>query len=306
MLPDLNTVLKLRDRKYRSIARHLTDYMLTTEENGSPYSEKELFKDLTASRGTNRFLGVFSIRGIHLALVNFGIYDKLKKRGLAEPDLEVDTSDAYKHRLRVTHNQNGTGLLSIETVLRCASLNLPALEGQFPEKYDFIVVEWFLLQNELKNFSRSRPQLPGQEYPGLGVSTLIFEVLYWTGRRLQVDGILFIPNYLHTALFYGRNMLMLDPKRQAELYAFDKMLRSRVKIDQLTWACAEGHLIDRTRMEPYLWIPAPITIPVSHRFKDRFHSPGYAIEAHTLSKKLNYRITPGYRKKYNSEWKSAR
>lgn len=304
MLPDLNTILKLRNRKYRSIARHLTDYILTKEEGGDEYTEGDLFMDLTSSRGTQKFLGVFSNKGIHLSLLNFGIYDHLEKKGLENPVLDIDTSDPYKHRLSVVHEIGDKEIISLEAVLRRTTLKLPSLNSVTVETREFILVEWLLLQNELKKFSRKRPQLPGQDYPGLGISTLIFEILYWTGRRLKVDGILFLPNFLHTALFYGRRMLMIDPRKQVKLYTFDKMLRSQCKLDQLTWACAEGHLIDKRKNEPYLWAPAPITIPISHRFKDRFHSPGYTLQAESLSREMRFRITPGYHKKYNNEWKA--
>jgi len=304
MLPDLNTILKPRQRKYRSIARHLTDYILTKDSDDIKYTEQDLFEDLTSSRGSQKFLSVFGSKGIHFSLNNFGIYEKLKKNGLDDPMLQIDTSDPFKHRLKVTHQLENKEVISIETVLRRVSLKLPDLNGDNVEERNFILVEWFMLQNEIKKFSTKRPQLPGQDHPGLGISALVFEVLFWTGRRLNVDGILFVPNFLHTALFYGRKMLMLDPARQAELYTFDKMLRSRVKIDQLTWACAEGHLIDKVTNEPYLWKPAPITIPISSRFKDRFHSPGYAMPAESLSKELHYQITPGYHKHYTHDWRS--
>ena len=305
MLPDLNTVLKVRDRKYRSIASHLSDYILTMESDNARLTDNDIYTDLTTSRGSQRLLGFFSQKGIHLAFNNFGIYEILRKKGLKDPVLEIDTSDQYKHRVYVTHKLKDQNYMSIEAVVRRTTLSIPSLITNSIEKRDFILVEWLMLQNELKDFTRNRPQLPGQDHPGLGVSNLIFEILYWTGRRLKVDGILFVPNFLHSALFYGRMMVMLDPARQAELYVFDKMLRSSCKIDQLTWACAEGHLLDSHTNEPYLWKPAPITIPISLRFKDRFHSPAFTKQVEANSKKLSYKITPGYHKKFDHEWKAV-
>ncbi len=306
MLPDLKDVLKPRPRKYRNIARHLSPLLLTQESEQQSYTEKDIFNDLSTSRGTDRFLGLFSKLGIQFGLKKFGVIDSLTSCGLSEPVIELDTTDPYKHMVRITHRHAAGQLISGELVARRGRFLHPVVGTYIPPKkqLDLIIVEWFLLQHPLKPFNRHRPQLPGQEHPGLGIARLVYESLYWSARRANADGLLLIPNYLHTGLFYGRQFLFLDPVRQSLMYNIEKYLLANKKFDQITWACAEGKLINKMTGEPLLWEPAPMVLPVSLELKDFFKSPEYlrCVQENRANWKLA--ITSGYRKHYDNNWRA--
>ena len=51
-------------------------------------------------------------------------------------------------------------------------------------------IEWLLLQDPTKTFSKSKPQLPGQEHPGLGMLRELLEMLYQACLRLELDGLI--------------------------------------------------------------------------------------------------------------------
>ncbi len=104
MLPDIQTLLKPRPKRYRNIAKHLSNYIMVKNIDDFEYIESELFSDLSHSRGSSRLLGTFSVRGIEFILAKFGFFEALNKIGLPNGKVELDVSKPYQHRVRITHN----------------------------------------------------------------------------------------------------------------------------------------------------------------------------------------------------------
>ena len=178
MLPDINTLLKPRPKKYRNLVKHIRRDLAFQDSESLSLTQEDLFNDLTTSRGTSRFLGVFSTRGIEFTLGRFGYFDHLKQVGLPKPIINLDTSDSFKHRVQINHRIGEELLISGEIVMRRSTFKSPPMGDKKYPPADLLVIEWFLLQNPLKIFARRRPQLPGQDYPGLGISNIIFEIFY--------------------------------------------------------------------------------------------------------------------------------
>lgn len=296
---ELDPILRPRPRKYRNIVRHLSDYVMTSNDSGQPLTPQDIFNDLSSSRGTNRFLGFFSERGIRRGFELFGVIEKLEKQGLTQLEIELDTLDPYIHTIRTRSHISGGPHLCMEQAIRRGPIQLPDHQQTTA---DCFIVEWFLLQNPIKSFSKRRPQLPGQDHPGLGVSMRIFEILYWSARRLGADGVLFVPNYLHTGLFYGRQCAFLDPVRQGELLALRSKQEKRYGLDQFSWACSEGQLLNKHTGQPYLWTPAPMALPVSRKIKDWFYSAAYTTKMRQARETLKVKIRKGYRKSFDPDW----
>ena len=304
MLPDINTLLKPRPKKYRNLVKHIRRDLAFQESESLSLTQEELFNDLTTSRGTSRFLGVFSTRGIEFTLGRFGYFDHLKQVGLPKPIINLDTSDSYKHRVQISHRIGKKLVLSGELVMRRSTFKSPPLgEKKYPPA-DLLVIEWFLLQNPLKKFARRRPQLPGQDYPGLGISSIIFEIFFWMAKRLRTDGVVIVPNYLHTGLFYGRRFMFINPSKQGTLFALDKMRNAKISLNQLSWACSEGQLIDRNSDSVFLWIPTPMVLPVSRLARKYFGSDTYINKAKSAQNKLDLKINGGYKKQFDSKWEA--
>jgi len=304
MLPDINTLLKPRPKKYRNLVKHIQRDLVFQDTESISLTDEELFNDLTTSRGTSRFLGVFSTRGIEFTLGKFGYFDHLKQVGLAKPIVNLDTNDSFKHRVQINHKIDEKLLLSGEIVMRRSTFKSPPLGDKKYPPADLLVIEWFLLQNPLKIFNRRRPQLPGQDYPGLGISDIIFEIFYWMAKRLKTDGVVLVPNYLHTGIFYGRRFMFINPRKQGTLFALDKLRKVRYSLNQLSWACTEGQLIDRNLDSAFLWKPAPMVLPVSRLAREYFGSDIYINEAKTAQNKLDFKINRGYKKQFDSKWKA--
>ncbi len=304
MLPDINTLLKPRPKKYRNLVKHIQHDLIFQESESFSLTQDDLFNDLTTSRGTSRFMGVFSTRGIEFTLRKFGYFDHLKHVGLPEPIITLDTSDPYKHRVQISHRIGEKLLLSGELVMRRSTFKSPPLGNKKYPPADLLVIEWFLLQNPLKKFARRRPQLPGQDYPGLGISSIIFEVFYWTAKRLRADGVVLVPNYLHTGLFYGRRFMFINPNKQGTLFAIDKIKNIKYSLNQLSWACAEGQLINRKTDSVFIWKPAPMILPVSRLAREYFGSDIYVNKTKASQKKLDLKINRGYKKQFDANWEA--
>ena len=304
MIPDINTLLKPRPKKYRNLIKHIQRDLLFQESGSLTITQEDLFNDLTTSRGTSRFLGVFSTRGIEFTLRKFGYFDHLKRVGLPKPIINLDTNDPYKHRIQVSHQIGEKIHLSGELVMRRSTFKTPTLDRKKYPAADLLVIEWFLLQNPLKKFSRRRPQLPGQDFAGLGISSIIFEILYWMAKRLKTDGIVIVPNYLHTGIFYGRRFMFSNPKKQGILFAIDKISTVKYSLNQLSWACAEGQLIDKKTDSIFVWKPAPMILPVSNLAREYFKSEIYIKKAKTSQKTVDLKINRGYKKLFNSNWEA--
>lgn len=300
MIPDINNLLKPRPRKYRNIAKHLLPYLRTVNDDTGPLTVTDVFHDLSTSKGTDRFLGIFTQKGITFVLDKFGVLRQLKQAQLPNPVCRLNTEDPYIHRISLHHTIKGNQYLSAELSMRKTSMGFP--HGGKP--FNLLLVEWFMLQHPLKKFTRRRPQLPGQNHPGLGISELIFELFYWTARRMELDGVVLVPNYLHTGLFYGRQFLFIDPIRQGELYGIDWVRHHRKSLDQISWACAEGQLINLTKNDRYLWVPAPMALPVSRKLKDYFHQKEYVHTVRQTKSEFRIKVNSGYLKNYTKDWMS--
>jgi len=306
MLPSLDMLLKPRPRKFRNIVKHLSPLIFQAPEIND-LTEEDVFDDLSGNRGTDHFLGIYSRKGIELVFEKVGFFQELDRRGLLQGTVRIDTSDPYKHLLRIIHPEKDPPLISCELVVRQGNFDdfpTSVLKDQKISSSNMLVVEWLLLQNPLKPFTRRRPQLPGQDHPGLGLSSLVFELLYWTARRSDLDGIILVPNYLHTGYFYGRHLHFFGPQHQGILAAVERCLKAGTRLDQLSWACAEGQLVNRNTREVFRWKPALMVMPVTPSWKHYFESETYRQQVKSSEKNYTLDINSGYEKKYNRHWEA--
>src|SRR5947208_2153902 len=113
-----------------------------------------------------------------------------------------------------------------------------------------LYVHWIALRNPRARFSAERPQLPGQEVPGLGLSREVLELISRMAARLGLEGLAFRPAAYHLA-FRGREFLrFVDPARQGRFEALVDLLKE-VSLAEATRAVAEGRI--RLNGEPYVW-----------------------------------------------------
>jgi len=195
--------------------------------------------------GPARLLGHYTREGIVHALDAYGVLGHLERLGYRRFRSEIDRAPTGE-RLRVFgHDGAGTEHLLGETVLeRTRALGRPV-----------IFVHWLTLRHPAATFGEARPQLPGQEVPGLGLSLEAIEMLSRAAARTGADGIVFRPSYLHTAWSPTGEARFVDPARQGRFEALLRDLGHLGRLELSVLLQQERVLLDGA---PYAWEPDPM------------------------------------------------
>jgi hypothetical protein len=187
-------------------------------------------------------LGFYSAAGLEFAFERLGLFAFVQRLGYAEPYVEIDRV-TQGDRLRVWAQADGTKHLLVEAVLEVRAISDAKV----------LFVHWLSLRNPRAKFSGARPQLPGQEVPGLGLARESAELLALMARRLSLAGVAFCPAWFHTAYSARYRSTFADPKRQARFLALIRDL-AELPLGEATQAVAEGRvLLDG---KPYQWEPS--------------------------------------------------
>jgi len=304
---DVNFFHVRRKRKYRNIISRITTLQLAQPDEINDFTDVDIFTDLTQGRGTSLFLGQYSKRGILFILGKLGILYLLKKKGLTNISVEIDTSRPFQHLLRLIHTIRNQKYLISEIVMRRATFSLPEeIKGLMEKKlYDILIIEWILLQNPIDLFSRQRPQLPGQQYPGLNMTSEAFEILYWIGRRTRGDGVLVVPNYLHSAHIYTRDFFFVNPRYQALITAIQQNLLKQKRLDQVAWAGDEEKIFNRKNNSYLKWKPSEMILPVSRSMNDYFYSTYYRSQVSKFQNDFDFVLDKDYKKHFTKDWRAG-
>lgn len=252
--------------RYRNLARILTPQELTggREEETWSLSEEDIMGGLAGTPVPSRFLGYYSRHGIELALERAGLFDRLRALGY-QPVLEMDLTNSAGETIRLFGDRQRTELL-LELRARRDRLTLSGFE--------LLRVEWLLLQNPRADFTPSRPRLPGQEHPGLGMLKDAVAFLVLACERLGLDGMVFAPSHYHLAAQSRRMLRFADPQDEGRFRAFREALVGR-SLAEATRLADEGRVVDRKTGEPRPWQSAPMVLPVSERLRQRLQGSEY-------------------------------
>lgn len=235
--------------RYRSIAASLATAELGSAEHIDVVDlEEELG---IARRPPTLLLGFYSVHGIEYGLHRYGLMGELQRRGYG-PLRVVLAHDGVGETVRIVDEPSGEVLIEV------------VLEKKRIADADFLYVHWLTLRHPRARFSDLRPQLPGQDVPGLGLAREITELLARMAARLGLEGLAIRPSSYHTA--YRRSWRFVDPKRQGRFEALERDLAGLVLLEA-TRAIAEG----RVRMdgEPYQWEADEMVLWLKAHSEDR-------------------------------------
>jgi acetoin utilization deacetylase AcuC-like enzyme len=223
--------------EFAAIARDLRRDEL---EGALAITEEDLMSSLER-RGTftPRLLDFYTSEGLEFALSRYGILEQLRRLGYGGFRVAVDRSD-QGDRMRVFARAEGKEHLLIEVVL----------EKRTVADETVLYVHWLTLRHPRGRFSDTRPRLPGQEEPGLGLAREAGQLLARTAERLGLAGVAFRPAWLHTAYAARDSMRFVDPERQGR---FEALLRDigTMPLKEATLAVAQGRA--RLHGQPYTW-----------------------------------------------------
>ncbi len=186
-----------------------------------------------------RLLGFYTASGLEYALFQQGVLGHIQRLGYEKLRVDIDAGDVGQ-RMRLLGQCDGREHVLIEVVL----------ERQKRGPEEVLFVNWLSLRNPRATFTASRPQLPGQEVPGLGMGPEATALLVLLARRLDLSAVVFRPAWFHLAYAGRSRYRFVDPERQGRFEALVRDL-GRLPLSEATRAVAEG----RARMngQPYSW-----------------------------------------------------
>lgn len=250
-------------------------------------SEAELFSQLPQAVPASLFLNRWTPEELRKELESSGLLSSIRKKGFHHLRIDTQHVDPDEHRLLVFEDDAGGSLKLSEFRFELTRREMPKMEGFNPTRSFFNVlnINWVLLQNPRQNFTADRPQLPGQEHPGLGLGWKSQQFLERLGAGLGCDGLENHPQYFHNAVFYCNRYFFVDPVRQGVLLAMMRDLEE-TPMNVASRAITEGKLMDKIRNAPVMWEAGSMLCPLTRSLKKFFDTRAYkklrqeAIESH--------------------------
>ncbi|MEN8007650.1 MAG: histone deacetylase [Candidatus Krumholzibacteriota bacterium] len=292
---DIPLELELPVNHYRKLSRLMKHPELLTEQTPSATSSGRA-PDPDNDWGLNdqdlggaglapdtRFLGVYTHHGIELALEEAGLLERLRLRGFRALQVVVDLQDPMGHTLSIRAGERDPQTV-MEMKLR---VNRRTMRGR-----NLLSVEWLLIQDTRSSFEISRPLLPGQEFPGLGLLRDTAAALVVVCERRDLDGLVFTPTHFHLASLARPMGFFADPVRQARMLALQHAVRN-LRLGESGRAVEDGRVVDEKTGDPAEWVPAPMIIPVARSLRDYFGSPEYESAVAAAGRRFDFRLTPG-------------
>ncbi|AGC41944.1 histone deacetylase family protein [Myxococcus stipitatus DSM 14675] len=231
--------------RYRRISRLLM-------REGTPLDDITITQeDLEGSLGLGgdpqpRVLGYYTAQSLEYALFRYGLLWQVERLGYSRPRVEVNATGAGD-RIKVLGRAGGQEHLLVDVVVERRTIA--------DEPYFF--VNWLSLRHPRARFSERRPQLPGQEVPGLGLAREATEMFVLMARRLELTGVAFRPMWYHLAVVAKARFRFVDPARQGRFEALMRDL-SQLPLLEATRAVADGRVL--LGGEPYRWEPADMVL----------------------------------------------
>lgn len=250
-------------------------------------SDDEFWSDLfEKDKRCTKFMKKYTAEQMTALIQNSPMGRQLEKIGFGDWFIELDLSDPFNHYLYIRSPQYPSksdyiAFMIIRTDIFHIKTSAHSKEGldylrQYFNKSDvrFFNIKWLSLQNPAASFTKDRPRLPGQRYPGSGIGRTFLTELRKLSLNNSDDGIVNIPEHFHNAFMY-QGFYFLDPINQG---IFNKMIKD-LKVDirekglgNVSWAVGVGAL--KLDGKPYPWNPGEFVCPLSNRmiaYFDSFH-----------------------------------
>ncbi|MGC8685701.1 MAG: hypothetical protein ACP5JP_09190 [bacterium] len=239
-------------------------------------SENELMRQLNEKKGYSLYLGVFTRKEVERILRKSLVLQKIYEKGFTSLLLDINTDDPHKHILRVYFDKKDKSHLLVEIILS-ESIFKPKIKYLTSfnyGSYNMIVIEWLILQNPLAVFTKERPQLPDQQYPGLGIARQVANMLIKVANYLKKDGILNFPQYYHNAVIYSELFKFYNPYMQGILKALERSL-SKYSLADASYAVSMDCVKNLKDGDIFKWKAEELILPLSPELKQYFESKEY-------------------------------
>jgi acetoin utilization deacetylase AcuC-like enzyme len=227
------------------------------------------------------FLGRYTRHGMELAMEESGLMDRLRRRGYRDLRLDLDLDDVMGHTLRVRDGAGGEALLEVRLRLDRASLPGRTL----------LMVEWLLIQDAGQRYEMTRPLLPGQQHPGMGLLRDTAAVLIVVCERLELDGLAYTPSHYHLARLSRPQARFADADAEGRFRAVARAVRP-LHMAEATAAVEGGRVVEAATGEVLAWRPSLMVIPVSAPLHTHFIEGEWPTRAQAVAESLPTRLVP--------------
>ncbi len=267
-------------------------FQKTAKEDAPPLdlSEEDLLGLNVEDRPSLLFLGTYSKEQIQRGLEKYGVWEELERRGFGNLRITMDTRDPYRQRLAIHSviEKLGDSLLLAEIVVKRDVLTLtPDFDYPYANRsFDVLVIEWLALQDPRLAFTEAKPRLPGQQYPGLGMSREVLTLLTLACKRLNLAGIINVPQYFHNAHIYSRVASFIDPVCEGKRLALTRDLLSRHSLAKVSWAIDWGCV--RENEQSFQWFTSQQLVPLCKEIRTYFSHPEFTTRVKAAEEQYRY------------------
>lgn len=283
LLTENAPAFKQQDASSSYVANSLDPHMLRGDKTATlEFSEEDILGDLGAAHKEQRILGYYSKSGIELGLEAYGVLPALRQQGFFDLRIDIAPDNPSHQVIRVFGaKKNDAAHLLCELVLRRLVYSAPAY---FQDTFELLAIEWLLLQDPTTPFSQTRPKLPGQEHPGLGIATIVGELLVQAAKRLHLGGLFHRPAHYHIAYVGRKNFHFVDPTLEGRFRIFQECSNT-LPLDQATDCIGRGavRLSDGT---PVTWEPGDFIYPLNDALRSYFFGTPYSLAVEAAARKL--------------------
>lgn len=224
-------------------------------------------------------LGRYDAAVMRQLLEEAGMIDALQRKGFSRIEVIIDTAGRALPHTLIFGSKQGRRLLLLdacigEAIVRPKFFRTRGYPMERP--IDLAVVHWVREEDPTLRFAPTRPPLPLQEHPGLGVLRRAFRVVTRVAADLGKDGVVSVPKFFHDALifFHSRLFLFLDPQEQGRFESLRRDL-AHLRLGDASLALASGAVRD-TRGAIATWTPGYQVFPLSPTLTTYLHSAHYA------------------------------
>lgn len=236
------------------------------------------------------FLGFYGREGLAAALEVYGLFDEVRRHGLGEPSLSFSRFENTYDVLRIHGSASPHAL--VELIAKTGPLPPEVREPTGLEQCRFLHVKWLRMQNPLAQPSPDKPLLPGQAFPGLGLGREVLSLLQMMAHRLDLDGVVEVPERLHNAALYFVRFRFLNPEEQGIFTAILRDTRQHTLAD-LAWGVECGALLDLAAHKPFRWLPREQVLPRRGPVLAWLESEEYRRRARQAMERSRFQLSTG-------------
>ena len=237
--------------------------------------------------GGRLFLGRFDEEGLLRELEGQGILPALRARGYEEPVLQIGCEHG-EHRLRIRVRGLRPSLVDLRLAETTFVVDEPVARRGGLEVLFVLFNTWLSLQDPRASFTPEKPRLPGQRWPGLGLSRAFYVLMARWAQEWGKDAVLATPEYFHNAVIYSPTFRFLSPTEQGRFEALRCSL-AVLPVAAASTAVETGRVLDLVTDRPFEWRPGPMAAPHREALRRVFEGEEYRQTAQAAREQARFR-----------------